>query len=177
VNREIVRWADALLEADVSRFGQVEAVGVDETLLVEEGPVEKEAVVHLGGGRGRPSALGHCAWQVQLKAPPHGFRSQPPGWCEAMSVGGVGACQAPIRWPMTGCCPTPVRWPTRSMWSGWRTAVWTWCAAGSRTRPSVHRGRKRDPLYRIRRLLIMASERLDDRGEKRIQGLLRAGDP
>ena len=34
-----------------------------------------------------------------------------------------------------------------------------------------------DPLYRIRRLLIMASERLDVRGEKRIQGLLRAGDP
>ena len=63
------------------------------------------------------------------------------------------------------------------MWSGWRTAVLTWCAAGSRTRHSVHRGRKGDPLYRIRRLLIMACERLDDRGEKRIQGLLRAGDP
>ena len=40
-----------------------------------------------------------------------------------------------------------------------------------------HRRRRGDPLYRIRRLLIMASERLDDRGEKRIQGLLRAGDP
>ena len=36
---------------------------------------------------------------------------------------------------------------------------------------------KGDPLYRIRRLLIMASERLDNRGEKRIQGLLGAGDP
>ena len=35
-----------------------------------------------------------------------------------------------------------------------------------------HRGRKGDPLYRIRRLLVMASERLDNRGEKRIQGLL-----
>ncbi len=32
VNKEIVRWGDALLEADVSRFGQVVAVGVDKTL-------------------------------------------------------------------------------------------------------------------------------------------------
>ncbi len=69
------------------------------------------------------------------------------------------------------------RWPTRSMWFGWPTAVLIWCAGGSRTRHSVHRGRRSDPLYRIRRLLIMASERLDVRGEKRIQGLLRAGDP
>ena len=29
---------------------------------------------------------------------------------------------------------THFRWPTRSMWSGWRTAVWTWYAAGSRTK-------------------------------------------
>jgi len=28
------------------------------------------------------------------------------------------------------------RWPTRSMWSGWRTAVWTWYADGYRTRHS-----------------------------------------
>ena len=40
-----------------------------------------------------------------------------------------------------------------------------------------HRGRKGDPLYRIRRLLVMAHERVDDRGKNRIQGLLRAGDP
>jgi hypothetical protein len=40
-----------------------------------------------------------------------------------------------------------------------------------------HRGPKGDPLYRMRRLLIKASARLDNRGEKRIQGLLRVGAP
>ena len=40
-----------------------------------------------------------------------------------------------------------------------------------------HRGRKGDPPYRIRGLLAMAKERLDTRGEDRIQGLLAAGDP
>jgi len=40
-----------------------------------------------------------------------------------------------------------------------------------------HRGRKADPLYRIRRLLISGSERLDERGHKRILLGLRRGDP
>jgi transposase len=40
-----------------------------------------------------------------------------------------------------------------------------------------HRGRKSDPLYRARRLLTKAHERLDDRGEAKLTGLLAAGDP
>ena len=40
-----------------------------------------------------------------------------------------------------------------------------------------HRGRKGDPLYRIRRLLLVAHERLTDRGWERIEEGLRLGDP
>ncbi|HEX2029424.1 MAG TPA: transposase, partial [Nitriliruptorales bacterium] len=40
-----------------------------------------------------------------------------------------------------------------------------------------HRGRKDDPLYRARRLLVMAHERLDERGHDKLTGLLAAGDP
>jgi transposase len=40
-----------------------------------------------------------------------------------------------------------------------------------------HRGRKSDPLYRCRRLLIKAAERLDERGQEKMLGLLRVGDP
>lgn len=40
-----------------------------------------------------------------------------------------------------------------------------------------HRGRKSDPLYRARRLLTKAHERLDEHGTDRLVGLLRAGDP
>jgi transposase len=39
-----------------------------------------------------------------------------------------------------------------------------------------HRGRKDDPLYRARRLLTKAHERLDDRGDAKLAGLLAAGD-
>jgi transposase len=40
-----------------------------------------------------------------------------------------------------------------------------------------HRGRKGDPLYRIRKLLVTGTERLDDRGRQRMLLGLRIGDP
>lgn len=40
-----------------------------------------------------------------------------------------------------------------------------------------HRGHKHDPLYRCRRLLTKADERLDERGRAKLLGLLEAGDP
>ncbi len=40
-----------------------------------------------------------------------------------------------------------------------------------------HRGRKHDPLYRIRTLLLTGSERLDERGSERMLLGLRVGDP
>ena len=39
-----------------------------------------------------------------------------------------------------------------------------------------HRGRKNDPLYRARKLLVSASERITDNGRDRLRGLLEAGD-
>ncbi len=40
-----------------------------------------------------------------------------------------------------------------------------------------HRGRKHDPLYRIRKLLLAGAERLDERGHERVLLGLRVGDP
>jgi transposase len=40
-----------------------------------------------------------------------------------------------------------------------------------------HRGRKTDPLYGIRKLLLTGDERVDERGRRRITEGLRAGDP
>jgi transposase len=40
-----------------------------------------------------------------------------------------------------------------------------------------HRGRKRDPLYRIRKLLLTAHEQLTGRGRVRLRAGLAAGDP
>jgi transposase len=40
-----------------------------------------------------------------------------------------------------------------------------------------HRGRKHDPLYQIRKLLLLAADRLDNRGAVRLDAALAAGDP
>ena len=40
-----------------------------------------------------------------------------------------------------------------------------------------HRGRKHDPLFQIRKLLLLANERLDDAGQARLHAALAAGDP
>ena len=40
-----------------------------------------------------------------------------------------------------------------------------------------HRGRKADPLFRIRKLLIKGEERLDDPGRDKLMAALRVGDP
>jgi transposase len=40
-----------------------------------------------------------------------------------------------------------------------------------------HRGRKHDPLYQVRKLLVMAHERLDESGAARLEAALAAGDP
>jgi transposase len=40
-----------------------------------------------------------------------------------------------------------------------------------------HRGRKRDPLYRIRKLMTTGAERLDERGLDRLLLGIRLGDP
>jgi len=40
-----------------------------------------------------------------------------------------------------------------------------------------HRGRRHDPLYRIRKLMLAGAERLDDRGHQRMLLGLRFGDP
>jgi transposase len=40
-----------------------------------------------------------------------------------------------------------------------------------------HRGRKRDPLYRTRKLLLVAAEQLTQRGRARLRAGLTAGDP
>jgi transposase len=40
-----------------------------------------------------------------------------------------------------------------------------------------HRGRKADPLFRVRKLLVMGEERLDEHGRDKLMAALRLGDP
>jgi hypothetical protein len=62
---------------------------------------------------------------------------------------------------------TPFAWPT------W----WSTRPAAGAADPLGHRGRKRAPLYRIRKLLLTAAEQLTQRRRAWLRAGLTAGDP
>ena len=71
VNNEVGSWGEALLEADTSRVGHVEAVGVDQDVVLAEGPLAHQGVVQLCGLRAAASS--YPSWMAgQQKAPPYG---------------------------------------------------------------------------------------------------------
>ncbi len=87
--------------------------------------------------------------------------SHPGGWPASPPRSSIPTPVTPGAWP-TAChglgwwsiTSTPCAWPTRPS---------TRSAAASSRRPLGHRGRKGDPLYRIRRRLLTAHDRLGPR--------------
>ncbi len=98
-----------------------------------------------------------------------------------------GGWPASPRWPPTWPSPTgpgSIRtWPMLAVWltRSTVTRAANRCVDAVRRRvqneTTGHRGHKADPLYRIRKLLLTGSERLDDRGHTRVLLGLRIGDP
>jgi transposase len=174
VNDTVVAYGEALVEHP-ARFADVEALGLDETAFVREAPFRRTAFV--------TSIVDVARGQLLDLVP------------------GKGGDE-PKRWLMdqTAEWRDGVMWGTLDL-SGAYKAVFDHCLPDAtqvadkfhviklanervdETRRRVqnetlgHRGRKDDPLYRARRVLTMAQQRLGAKGEERLRGLLRAGDP
>ena len=175
MNNEVGRWGKALLEADTSRVGAVQAVGVDETLFWRKGRWRTKqwctSVVDVGGrqlldivpGRTAESA---AAW----------FRSQPAEWRDGIRWA-VLDMSGPYRTAYREVLPHALQ--VADPFHVIRLSNQRLDEVRRRVQNETlgHRGRKDDPLYRIRRLLTAASERISDRGRTRLRGLLTAGDP
>jgi len=164
-----------ILIADPDRFGAVTAVGLDETLFARAGEFRTQAwstqVVDVARGQlldiveGRDAAPA-CAW----------FAARPQAWRDE------------------------IRWATLDLSNSYRAVFDTMlpdatqvadpfhvvrlannaldeCRRRVQNETVGHRGRREDPLYRCRRRLVMAKERLSIDGHERLMGLLAAGDP
>lgn len=175
INDAVIAYGSALLDADGDRVQAVEALGVDEVLFGRFGRWRTQAwstqIVDVARGQlldvipGR-SAVGLCEW----------LEAQPAAWLDGIA------------------------WATLDLSGPWRLAFDTMLPAATQVADPFHvvklanqrldevrrrvqnetlghRGRKNDPLYRSRRLLTRADERLDDRGREKLLGLLEAGDP
>ncbi len=174
VNDAVQMFGEALL-ADPDRIGNVVALGLDETLFVREGPRHQKrwSTSIVDSGRG-----------VLLDMIEERTAKACIGWLSGRSESWL----------------KHVRWGTLDLSGPYRLVFDTMLAhagqiadpfhvvrlanqALDETRRRVqnetlgHRGHKTDPLYRCRRLLTKADERLDENGRSKLLGLLGAGDP
>ncbi len=152
----------------------VNAVGLDETLYVREGRYRRQRwstqVVDVQHGQLLDVLDGKdvstcCAW----------FAARATGWCDGVAWATLDLSSS-YRTVFDTMLPTAVQVadPFHVVRLG-NTAL-DECRRRVQNETVGHRGRKDDPLYRARRRLVMAAERLTVDGMERLRGLLDAGD-
>ena len=172
-------YGEALLAQDSARTTGVEALGLDETLFVRRGERHRKhwatSVVDVGG-------KGHKAKLVEIlegriaKAASSWIDAQPEPW-RAQVRWGTLDMSGPYRKAFNDSLgdATQVADPFHVVKHA--NSKIDECRRRVQTDTLGHRGRRDDPLYRCRRLLTKAHERLDEEGVAKLTGLLEAGDP
>ena len=174
INDTVIAYGTPLVE-DPDRIGSVEALGLDETLFARLGRWRTQnwstSIVDVRRGQlldvleGRSSA-GACEWMAG--------RDQ--AWLDAIDWA-VLDLSGPWRLAFTTMLPDAVQ--VADPFHLVKLANTRLDEVRRRVQHETlgHRGHKNDPLYRSRRLLTKAAERLDDKGTAKLTGLLEAGDP
>jgi hypothetical protein len=170
----VILWGNALV-TDPDRVGTTTAIGVDETSFLSATATERTRWV---------SSICDVAGRIVIdmiegrQAPDldRWLAERPQEWIDAVAIT-VCDLHEPFRAALARHLPDAIAVadPFHVV------AVGTRCVDATRRRTQNdtlgHRGRKGDPLYRCRKLLAMAEERLDEAGSDRLRGLLAAGDP
>jgi transposase len=174
VNDAVVAYGEALVDHP-DRFATVAALGLDEVLMVRRGPWNRQEfstqLVDVGRGQlldvvpGRSSA-GPMVWLAERGKP----------WRDQVRFATLDL-SGPYRKVFTLMTPDAVQVADPFHVVKLANTKLDECRRRVQNETLGHRGHKADPLYRCRRLLTKAEERLDDKGREKLMGLLRAGDP
>jgi len=175
VNDAVATYGRALLEADRRRMNQTSAIGLDETAFVKLGSklqkdyattvadVEHHQIIDILPSRNYVDVAG---W----------LDKQPQSWKERIRFGTLDmsatyAAVYSVVLPRAHQVVDPfhaVALANRAL-DAIRRRV--------QTETLGHRGRRDDPLYRVRRLLLLGEEKLDADKAERLASLLELGDP
>jgi transposase len=175
VNDAVTTYGEALLEADRKRLNRTTAIGLDETsfcrfsekkgadFATTVADVENHQIIDILPTRNFADV---AAW----------INAQPEAWKERIRFGtldmsAVYAAVYTVVLPKASQVVDPfhaVSLANRSLDSVRRRV---------QTEQLGHRGRRDDPLYRARRVLLMAEEKLDQESTERLGSLLELGDP
>ncbi len=174
VNDAVIAYGTALVD-DPARIGQPAALGLDETLFCRRGPWRAQcwstSIVDVARGQlldvvpGR-SAAEPCRWLAE--------RGEE--WCEAIAWATLDL-SGPYRSVFDTMLPGATQIADPFHLVKLANSKLDECRRRVQNETLGHRGHKYDPLYRSRRLLTRADERLQDRGRAKLLGLLDAGDP
>lgn len=175
VNDAALSYGEALLAADGDRIGHVTALGLDEVLMVRLGRFHRQhfstQLVDVRRGQlldvvpGRSGAE-PIAWLAE----------QEQAFCERIEYGTLDL-SGPYRRVFETMTPEATLVADPFHVTKLANTKLDECRRRVQNETLGHRGRKSDPLYRCRRLLTKAKERLDEKGTEKLTGLLRAGDP
>jgi len=175
VNDAVTTYGAALLAADRKRLNRTSAIGLDETSFLRSGEyghtsfvttvadVENHQIIDILPTRKYVDVAG---WIDQ----------QPEAWKERIRFGALDmsatyAAVYSVMLPKAHQVVDPFH----------LIALANRCLDTVRRRVQTeqtgHRGRKDDPLYRARRVLLMGEEKLDDEATARLASLLELGDP
>ncbi len=175
VNDAVVAYSEALLEVDTDRISVVRALSLDETLFMCQGCWRTQCwstqLVDARSGQLLEVVEGSDA-----AAPASWLAAQDPGWLAGIRWG-VMDLSGPYRAVFDTMLPHAGQVADLFHVHKHANAKVDECRRRVQNETLGHRGRKADPLYRCRRLLLAAEERLDHRGSTKLVGLLRAGDP
>jgi transposase len=177
VSDAVVAYGSVLVD-DPDRIGPASALGLDETLFCRRGKWHRQEfctsivdvsldhraqLLDVVPGR---SAVGPTRW---LEDRPRSWRDQI-RWT-------VLDLSDPYRKTFDDTLPEAVQVTDPFHVTRLANAKLDECPRRVQNETLGHRGRRHDPLYRARRLPVKAHERLDDRGDAKLRGLLNAGDP
>ena len=173
INDAVLAYGQALVDHP-ERFGDVSSLGLDEHLMVKIGERRRQqfvtAIVDVDRGQ-----LLDVVPDRKAEAPTAWLRARGEDWLSHVEAGTLDLSST-YRSVFAAVLPHAelVADPFHVV----RHATAQVDLARRRVQNEVfgHRGRKDDPLYRARRLLTMAAERLDENGTEKMLGLVRAGD-
>lgn len=174
-NAAVIAYGEALLESDDERIGPAESLGLDEVAFAKLGPRRHlefaTSIVDTGTAQLLDLVPGRTGEQAK-----RWIERRPEEWRDAVKWATLDL-SGTYRSVFTATVPkaTMVADPFHVVRHA--NSKVDECRRRVQNETLGHRGRKSDPLYRTRRLLTLAEERLSENGRDKLMGLLRAGDP
>jgi transposase len=174
INDSVVAYGSALVD-DVGRIGTVTALRLDETLFVRLGPFHRQ---HWSTSMVDVAPASSSTWwrPAAAKGPAEWLEARGQTWRDRVRWATLDL-SGPYRAVFDLMLPDAVQVADPFHVCKLANAKLDECRRRVQNETVGHRGRKSDPLYRCRRLLTKADERLDDHDRTRLLGLLDAGDP